>query len=380
MPLAARSIQQPLAGSWHSFRETVMRVNIRHNAYETNSSTHSVVVDPEEARDFQLPADVLRKGVIGAEVYPEGYGWQWHRFYRPENKLAYLLYQASRFGITARHGKAPPHGVDLSRDIMKDNHSRFIIETVERVTGCRVEFVFPVVGAHYYVDHDSSGNGLELAREGREDELLALLFGANSYVQMGNDNADPGEFVSSDLGDVAALEHKAVDEPLSAESFFEIEFAAGYEPGQIGSLTVGDETIEGPFSAGWAGGVTEAMRGVTVLSAAVGLATDARRLSSGVPPERRARDVFFQWMYTANKKDEWRHYADGDGPADVRVLRDAPVEFFFVETMPGSRYDTGARISFRACASHAVVSEVREEFEATVSHVERMEKAWAEKD
>lgn len=168
-----------------------MTIQVRDRVFETNSSsTHSLTIVPDEILRFGFSPQTLRGGVI--PVIPKSYGWEWHRYYRPENKLAYLLTQANHgsFDVDA----AP----DLARRLRaKNDRIAFILDTVERATSCLVSIEAPAGTSRIEASvSDSYGVGLEVMHD--PQALLGFLFSENSFVQTGNDNEGPGEFINTD--------------------------------------------------------------------------------------------------------------------------------------------------------------------------------------
>ncbi|MNU37257.1 hypothetical protein D3C71_259100 [compost metagenome] len=177
-----------------------MTIQIRGSVFETNSSSsHSVTVSSEElADDYGIPKDVLRSGVIRAHIAGH-YGWEWHRYYTPGGKIAYLATQLA--GGLAYGGS----GKDVTAKMRQNTRVDHMLQIIERRTGCRVE----IIGASSAsVDHDSIGVGLELL--GDENEFLRFVFGKRSYVETGNDNSSAPMTISTDLGDESYLENRYV--------------------------------------------------------------------------------------------------------------------------------------------------------------------------
>lgn len=341
-----------------------MRTQIRDAVFETNSSSsHSVTVADEEMRDFNLDKETIRKGVITAKVFPDGYGWQWIRFYKPENVLAYLLYQAMPMELRRDD---PETGVDLADKIKKSPRARHIIETVEKATGLRVEFVFPdVEGSHFYVDHDSAGNGVEFAQEGREEELLRLIFGRNSYIEMGNDNSQAGEYIESDIGDILACADKMLDEPLNDEATFTADFSPGWGETESEFIDAEGVTHKGVLSMGWMHGIMSEMRGVTLTDVHVTYAPDRFGSLGRVrsPVAEQSREAFFQWLNRQNKVEEYRDYGD-EGPTDIRLLRGFRFGFTEVVDKRGNgSFDDRTRFRLTGVGSRAHINDMGVQFE-----------------
>lgn len=351
-----------------------MRTQIRDAVFETNSSSsHSVTVAEEEIRDFNLDKETIRSGVIRAQVFPDGYGWQWLRFYKPENILAYLLYQAMPGDLRSND---PALGVDLAGEIKASDQARHIIETVEKATGLRVEFVFPdEPDAHFYVDHDSYGNGLEFAQKGKEEELLRLIFGRNSYIELGNDNDKPGEYMQSDIGEILTCAEKMVDEPVDAEAQFVAEFSLGY--GETASMLIdadGDEH-RGVLSFGWMHSILGELRGATLTEVKVSIVPETYNRfdrASGSASEQ-AREAFFQWLNTANAKGRWIEPGDDEG-TDIRLLRGFLFEYEKLASQPGHRrsWDDRGTIRIKGVASRDQVDTMAASFDDLLARSEEM--------
>lgn len=341
-----------------------MRSQIRNAVFETNSSSsHSVTVAAEEMRDFNLDKETIREGVLKAQVFPDGYGWQWIRFYKPENVLAYLLYQAMPMEMRRDD---PAVGVDLAEKVKESPRARHIIETVEKATGLRVEYVFPdVEGSHFYVDHESGGNGMEFANPGREDELLRLIFGRNSYIEMGNDNSQAGEYIQSDIGDILSCAGKMVDEPLDAEASFTVDFSTGWKDTESELIDADGVSHKGVLSMGWMDSVMYELRGVTLTDVHFTYAPDRfgsmGRIRATVAEQ--AREAFFEWLNRKNKVDEYQDYGE-EGPTDIRLLRD--FKFGYTEVVGergGGDHDSRTRLRLTGVGSRAQVDHMASYFD-----------------
>jgi hypothetical protein len=352
-----------------------MYIQIRDAVFETNSSSsHSVTVSADElADDYGISKETLRKGVITAKVYPDGYGWEWVRFYRPENKLAYLLYQAMPW--TTR-GKEPERGVDVASKLKEVSpRARHIIETVEKKTGLRVELVFPdVEGAHFYVDDDSAGRGLEYTAPGREDELLRLIFGSNSYVELGNDNYEPGEYIASDIGEIHSCPDKMLDEPLDEEATFMADFSLGLGDTDSQFIDADGEAHTGVLSMGWMQSILCDLKGATLTDVHVAYAPE-RFNSLGemrTPVGEQARESFFRWLNGKNKVEDWRDYGE-EGPTDIRLLRG--FRFGFEEVVSkrgGGDHDDMTRFTVSGVGSRAQIEDIASQFDRLLERSEEM--------
>jgi hypothetical protein len=342
-----------------------MHTQIRDAVFETNSSSsHSVTVAEEEMRDFNLDKETIRKGVLRAQVFPDGYGWQWVRFYKPENVLAYLLYQAMP---NEMRQKDPEKGVDLAHLVKAgSDRARHIIETVEKATGLRVEFVFPdIEHAHFYVDHDSYGNGLEYAAPGKEEELLRLVFGKGSFIELGNDNDQPGEYIQSDIGDILSCADKLVDKPVNDEASFKAEFSLGWRDSESELIDADGVSHRGTLVYGWMQSILSELRGATLTEVHVDYAPDRfgmlGRMRNSVGEE--ARKAFFCWLNDKNEVEAYHDYG-AEGPTDIRLLRDFKFSYTHVEEQPGrGNHDDRSRMTITGVASRAQIDKLVEQFE-----------------
>lgn len=172
-----------------------MKIQVRNAVFETNSSsTHSVTVAPDETYVPGLSKETLRKGVI--EVRPHGYGWEWMRYYTPEEKISYLLAQTCAAAIAKM-----PAGKDCSDRLKEESpRARQLLEAVEKESGCKVAVYAPAGGFDdmVYIDDDSQGVGMELFSSRKK--LARFVLSQDSYVQTGNDNTHSSEFIENDRG------------------------------------------------------------------------------------------------------------------------------------------------------------------------------------
>lgn len=197
-----------------------MKTQIRGKVFETNSSSsHSVTVDRNEVVDIALDKAVLRAGEINVVLDHGGYQWEWMRYRRPTSKIAYMLMQLSG-------GRLPDEVEQLAADddhaeIFRENtRCRYLLETIERATGCIVFVTRDLEKTDYWfgIDHQSVGNGVEELED--EEAILRLIFGSGSYIETGNDNSAPPEFIGNDLGQKEHyFAHLLVDAPGGGEPF-----------------------------------------------------------------------------------------------------------------------------------------------------------------
>lgn len=163
---------------------------IRKKVFETNSSSsHSLTVSHGDLMATPLPPDVLRTGQV--TVSKGEYGWEWYRYYTVLNKAAYLVTQLFSDDI-------PAGTCEEVTDELREQSEQFdrLCRVFEAFTGVKL-YVLP--GSSGYIDHDSVGVGR--AAMNSDEELHALLFGEDSYIETGNDNNRPGRRICTDRGD-----------------------------------------------------------------------------------------------------------------------------------------------------------------------------------
>lgn len=313
-----------------------MARNVRNAVFETNSSSsHSVTVTNEEIVDSGLSKLTLRKGVI--EVRPHGYGWEWKRYYTPEGKIAYLLAQ-----ICAEYLSAAPGGKDCSADLKRQfEKARFLIEAVEKVTGCRVEVYPPAEkgwGSSVYVDGDSAGVGYELF--GSKKSLAHFVLSKSSFVQTGNDNGAGPEFIPTDRGTSEELHPYNYAADCEHDGRFTLWTDAMTKNIRFES---NGERLEANTDWRYAGMVEEALSDAVVVEAKVYVNGMGRsRTQSG-------RDMLHGYLKGFNKERE----------GAFRVLRDAKVETFEVGGGRDEPYLYGTRFELRCRAPADVVQELK---------------------
>jgi len=279
--------------------------NVRNAVFETNSSSsHSVTVTNDEIVETGLSKDTLRKGVI--EVRPHGFGWEWKRYYTPEEKIGYLLAQRCADFISSS-----PEGEDCA-DRLKDrfDQARELLEAVEEVSGCRVA-VYPPEDQDYgdsvYVDHESHGVGYELF--GSRKRLAHFVLSKSSYVQTGNDNGAGPELIPTDRGTSEELHPYNYASDCDHDGAFTLWTDSMTKNVKFES---GGDRIE--VKAEWrdAGLIESAIRDVVIVSAKIYLKGKADSVS------RAGRNMLHGYLWGFNK----------EGEGAFRVLRDARIEAF----------------------------------------------------
>lgn len=173
-----------------------MNQKIRKNVFETNSSSsHSLTMAQGDVVQVPFTKRELRDGKVIVGL--DDYGWEWHRYYKPSNKLAYLLTQAllgsGEYG-DARVPDGSPE--EVTREVCEENEKAALLcEVVKAHTGCELLFS---PGSRGSIDHDSVGTGNELFCSAAE--LTQFLFSAESCVETGNDNSGPNKLIDTDRG------------------------------------------------------------------------------------------------------------------------------------------------------------------------------------
>ena len=228
------------------------KVSIRSEVFERNSSSsHSVSYRSDEVIDLSELRGQLRSGEIEIRIPEEGYGWEWRRLYRPENKLAYLLVQACGGFCPSLPDEARP-GDDVT-DTFRDAGWRAenLIRSVEEFTGCAVRVVAGEDRWPSGVDHQSVGAADDIL--GEDDATVArFVFGSDAYVETGNDNSSPPEKITTDRGpDDYYYASVQVGSVPPFETFSLIEEPASEHGSWVVSVVSGEEIYEPPVEMGW---------------------------------------------------------------------------------------------------------------------------------
>lgn len=196
-----------------------MKIQVRDSVFETNSSSsHSVTIAENEVRDMELDKETLRNGVIELEL-GRYYGWEWERFYKPENKLSYLVTQIIKYQLDDSDFG------DRTDYLREDNFDLdMFLGKVEEFTGCKIKIkIMGDVG----IDHDSHGVGMELIYE--DDKLMDFLFSSKSFVELGNDNSKPLEYMDSDIGKIHSYSEQFKPAPRGQQFTLEFTESSGQE-------------------------------------------------------------------------------------------------------------------------------------------------------
>lgn len=182
-----------------------MKLNIRGNVFETNSSSsHSVTVAKAEIFDRGFDKDALREGVVIMEKRDD-YDVSL-RLYKPENILAFL--------ISCEIDESAYPGSDLWDALGLDTKSetdRNILPAIRRsypAVDSAIAFLEEHTGAAFklMIKPDDSGSFStgNLSRiEGNlhnRGRLMKLLFNSRSFIELTEENGFAGEEIDTDLG------------------------------------------------------------------------------------------------------------------------------------------------------------------------------------
>lgn len=278
-----------------------MNLRVRNSVFETNSSsTHSVTVSQDEIVEPALSKETLRTGVI--EVRPHDFGWEWMRYFTPEEKIGYLLVQLCR---NSSLGKPDEFGCYAAVLKEENPQAKFLIETIEEETGCTVRVHYPPNSA--YIEGDSYGVGFEVLNS-RED-LARFVLSKASYVETGNDNSPCGEFIDTDLGEPVEYYTGNYVDDCQYEDEFVVEIGPSSGPVKIKMEGFELDTMT---DYGGALKIIEALDGSVCVGARVAL--------NAVCVEEEAvqssRDVLHQFL----------NWSSNYGERGVKFLRAAPVK------------------------------------------------------
>lgn len=166
-----------------------MTHQVRKSVFETNSSSsHSLTLSSTDLVELPLSPLTLRRGTLTLAM--NEYGWEWHRYYTPEEKANYLFTSARGTSESVPHGTPE----EVTKELREENpHIDMLCRVIEEHTGVKV-LVEP--GSSGYIDHQSTGTGMELFNS--EEELKKFLFSEDAFVQTGNDNSEPGRYIETD--------------------------------------------------------------------------------------------------------------------------------------------------------------------------------------
>ena len=137
--------------------------------FETNSSSsHSLHFDVGCTTFEPFVTDKIT--ITGGE-----YGWGYDRLDTPIEKIDYIYTLISTIGHGVHEGGSPPTDADLRRVEM-------LLGVIREFTGAEVEICYDTCS---YIDHQSAEY-----TEALDDPVAmkALLFGADSYIIIDNDN------------------------------------------------------------------------------------------------------------------------------------------------------------------------------------------------
>lgn len=184
---------------------------IRRNVFETNSSSSHAASIPKGNERFAANMEASQTGVL--TLYAGDYNWEWYRYYTPEEKLRYLLTQASQ-------------------DFMFEGnkYAQALISAYENATGITVL----TMESEGSIDHESVGVGSDICMRPEED-ITEFLFNNKSYIETGNDNDSVPARINSDIGMV-----EYCDDLIAKTDEVEgmLEFKIKIEKSEIGSTQI----------------------------------------------------------------------------------------------------------------------------------------------
>lgn len=153
-----------------------MKIVIRENLPETNSSSsHSIVINSRKI-DYSLPAPINGKIQLNLDGYDEYscFGRQWQRTRNTIGKLTYIISAFCTDGAGGKYG-----GLNSKKLIVLSN-------IVKEITGypLDVEDILTHRGVIPSIDHQENGNELFT---NNKDVLKNFIFNKNSILLLGSD-------------------------------------------------------------------------------------------------------------------------------------------------------------------------------------------------
>lgn len=179
-----------------------MDLAIRDHVFETNSSSsHALSLGNSDIYTKNFSADCIRAGEIVIDGNNHHYfGEDRHRYYKPENLLAYLFATEMGGCPDIDHSKMsePYDAVPFMRDQFPKIDK--LIAIIEEHTGCKVKvmvdaFKFP------WFDYDyEASTGFDMTDPG---SVRQLLFNEGSYLETRSRDEDQDylpEYTDTDMG------------------------------------------------------------------------------------------------------------------------------------------------------------------------------------
>lgn len=158
-----------------------MKIQIRYNVFETNSSsTHAVSIF--KGTNYSIPKNI--------EIRPGEFGWYCDTFHDPESKLSYLytwiLERCHRYKYNEVTNKCDII-VDWNKltEYQRRIKSKLLEAGVKNVTFEKNEGYFETG----YIDHSDQLDDTHLETI-LEKYFLDFVFNQRSYIETGNDNDD----------------------------------------------------------------------------------------------------------------------------------------------------------------------------------------------
>ena len=169
----------------------------REGVFETNSSgTHALNINPNAVRDLSQIADALQSGVLMVTI-SQNFAEYWERFYRPENKLAYLIVHEAMYSVFDRPDVTEEDPETLTRELRNVSCKlNDMLKAFEDVTGVRV--LVQATKAEAVIDHNATGEAAFLFKD--MNALVDFVLDPSCYVETGYDSSSPPEDIPTDLG------------------------------------------------------------------------------------------------------------------------------------------------------------------------------------
>ena len=169
--------------------------SIRRNTFETNSSSsHSIsLTNDYEEYQYQLVSDYTDDYIDDNTLSVDlgEYGWAWHTYIEPTDKLKYLLTQlAQMLGCNSWCDHLPyEEETENKETIYESEEFKNIEEAIVRNTRYKKLVIGSLEG---YVDHQSAQSPQSCLDEVGGISYEEFIFNPNIKIRTGNDNSrDP---------------------------------------------------------------------------------------------------------------------------------------------------------------------------------------------
>ena len=158
-----------------------MKIQIRYNVFETNSSsTHAVSIF--KGTNYSIPENI--------EIHPGEFGWGYDTFHDPESKLSYLYTWILGKCYTYKYNEVTNKvdsivDWDKLTEYQRRIKSKLLEAGVKNVTFEKNDGYFE----NGYIDHSEQLMDTHLETI-LEKYFLDFVFNKRSYIETGNDNDD----------------------------------------------------------------------------------------------------------------------------------------------------------------------------------------------